>query len=800
MKSSESTEIVTKYIPKLVNEANIPIVNIKTDCTTSKTALKRADILISEVHNDDKQFERKLIALIEVKQSSAKYLDIYEEDGCVNEKIKELIEKNVLLYEKNSNKIQYGHIAQKEWFNALIQGMWKARKLGLCYFGVSNIDKTVFYHSHTLERLKVRHNIEVVSDGRVKNNIVEEELRGIPTYVLLCDLKKQIVNDNTICDYSNLDREEQNEKISMTEYEFLDFLTRIHNLFYKGSLKGSKENLGEIILTFIFFKHLEERVILQKREKEFEERGIKLWSNWIAECDGKRGKPTLTLGKQIYDIVLSEIRALNNCDDEIEEDGQYSYGYPKEYREFANVLVAIDNIPKTPDGYEFIYKIYMELNGYNTSTSQHNHSLYLHACNFDVYGAIYEKFKDKSQKEELGQYYTKRHISKMLAHLLLKPYVDKIKEEIEFKRRDKKRLGSELEVNDIVDIIVNVYTDIKVIDPSCGTGGLLTECYSYLEQEYVNILQRKEARITEVLSKDIFSGIDIKDDLVKKSKLNMFFAGDGHTQLYQGDSLDLSNSPAIKFYENCDKNKWNVLISNPPYGKGKEYLFIEKYIKALKYGGRVGIIIPNGVLENPTKVDFRKMLITNIKIESIISLNKYVFAPYTKQKTYILIGYKREKNIIDEINNNFIEGGKLNYGRKNASFEKIKDKIWEYILDYDGFNLGDNRWPTNLIAVEEDKPVYIHNDIPEVVDKYLKGTIIKQNQIHIDGSLIGVPKDDSYYLKKADNFIVNEDINNKNYYNLLPEFYMRPYVPEYITQTELEKCRDDIISSIKGMF
>ncbi|MCS4570139.1 N-6 DNA methylase [Clostridium perfringens] len=51
----------------------------------------------------------------------------------------------------------------------------------------------------------------------------------------------------------------------------------------------------------------------------------------------------------------------------------------------------------------------------------------------------------------------------------------------------------------------------------------------------------------------------------------------------------------------------------------------KKYIDCLPYNGRIGIIIPNGVLENPSKDKFRKYLISNLKIESIISLNKYVF-------------------------------------------------------------------------------------------------------------------------------------------------------------------------------
>ena len=48
MKTSESTQIITQLIPKLIQEAKIPLKNIKTDCPTFKTNNKRVDIIISK--------------------------------------------------------------------------------------------------------------------------------------------------------------------------------------------------------------------------------------------------------------------------------------------------------------------------------------------------------------------------------------------------------------------------------------------------------------------------------------------------------------------------------------------------------------------------------------------------------------------------------------------------------------------------------------------------------------------------------------------------------------------------------
>ncbi len=55
----------------------------------------------------------------------------------------------------------------------------------------------------------------------------------------------------------------------------------------------------------------------------------------------------------------------------------------------------------------------------------------------------------------------------------------------------------------------------------------------------------------------------------------MFFAGDGHTALFRANSLEPIPNQKIHLDNDCINNKWNIFISNPPYGRGKEYLFIK---------------------------------------------------------------------------------------------------------------------------------------------------------------------------------------------------------------------------------
>lgn len=809
MRTSESTQITTKYIPKLVKEAKVPIENIKTDCTSKYTDSKRIDIIISKNKNSSKEFDDKIIAIIEVKQEIANVLNIYEvdKDGkkIVKDDIHKLLEKNITLYEKNSDSIDYEYVKEKEWFNALVQGAWKARRMSLPFFGVSNVKTTVFYHTKTLLPLEIRRTVALVKDAKVIHEDATEELLGLPSYNLMVDLSSKINDSLRVCDYRSLKQDEQNEKVSMNEKQFIDFLTRIHNEFYKNSLKGSKKYLGDIILTFLFFKYLEERVQIQGTIDRYKRDEIVLWSDWVTEEEllSDKDEKIESMGSKIRTKIKNQLALLKNKDDEKDEKTkEYVSGYEKEYREFYGVLADIENIPQNKSGYRFLAKIYKELVGINTVTNKKENSLYLHACNFDVYGAIYEKFKDKDEKEELGQYYTKRHISRILARVTLKPFVDEIKDSILKKQNELEKTGNEITPEEIISILKEKYSKIKIIDPSCGTGGLLTECYECLEELYRTILNGRHEEIENILSKEMFTGLDIEEDCIKKAKLNMFFAGDGHTDLNRGNSLEAFPGQKNKLNDNCTQNKWNVIVSNPPYGKGKEYLFMKKYIRALPYGGRIGIIIPNGILENPSKESYRKFILSNIKIESIISLNKFVFAPYTKQKTYILVGYKRNKNTIQALEKEVVvnENGENNINGINTELDKLKDKIWSYILDFDGYNLSDNRWETDLMIIEDERPKYVHNDTYEVINDYLKDDIIKINQLDISGNIMGVKNEHGEYILTKSKYIeLNKDVIKENHYNLLPEYYMRPYSPEFITEEEFTNEVNLIWEQIKDL-
>jgi type I restriction-modification system DNA methylase subunit len=140
---------------------------------------------------------------------------------------------------------------------------------------------------------------------------------------------------------------------------------------------------------------------------------------------------------------------------------------------------------------EHYKQIYNEINKFH-----------FHGCNFDVFGAIYEEFASQTKKKEFGEFYTRRHITGMVARLLLR---------------------NELTARDLV-----------ICDPACGTGGFLTEAYKTLINNY-----SKNGKLNKTtkykLTANTFWGLDNDSKSVARAKLNMFLVGDGHTHIYETD-------------------------------------------------------------------------------------------------------------------------------------------------------------------------------------------------------------------------------------------------------------------------
>jgi len=189
----------------------------------------------------------------------------------------------------------------------------------------------------------------------------------------------------------------------------------------------------------------------------------------------------------------------------------------------------------------------------------------------------------------------------------------------------------------------------RILDSSCGTGGFLVEVLNYLNkvfheekkvkagdentEEFISIRDR----LANFASHNLF-GADFDPFLVRAAQMNVMMAGNSLGHLYHMNSLEfpLGHLPGAKTAKDeIPLGSVDVIMTNPPFGSdipvtektileqyelarrwdrqgdgfvmtqalkpavSPEVLFIERCIQWLKPGGRVGIVLPDGILGNP---------------------------------------------------------------------------------------------------------------------------------------------------------------------------------------------------------
>lgn len=268
-------------------------------------------------------------------------------------------------------------------------------------------------------------------------------------------------------------------------------------------------------------------------------------------------------------------------------------------------------------------------------------------ANLEVIDAAFEYLLPDVAKGKRGQYFTPRHVIDMAVKML-----------------DPK-------------------DDEYIIDPACGSGGFLIHAMRYV---WNNKLGKKGKEVqTEYASKYIY-GIDFDDKPVRIARAMMLIAGDGKSHIlklnslnpkeWQGDEQEKLRARAelkerLLDFDDYDKNQDNeenfrhfdfdILLSNPPFAgeihetgllrqyelakndKGKlrnkmerHILFIERSLDLIKPGGRMAIVLPQGVLNNTNMEYVRNYLLDKARILAVVGLHGNTFKPHTGTKTSVL--------------------------------------------------------------------------------------------------------------------------------------------------------------------
>ena len=346
-------------------------------------------------------------------------------------------------------------------------------------------------------------------------------------------------------------------------------------------------------------------------------------------------------------------------------------------------------------------------------TVEHLQSININKTDLDSKGVAFERFMGDFFKGKMGQYFTPRNIVDFCVKMLF------------------------------------IKQNERVLDPACGSGGFLLHAMDLIRKKAEEDYEEEKEIYSywhDFASKNLF-GIEINEQIARVCKMNMIIHDDGHTNIISADSLD-NIEKHTKINSQFKKGNFDIILTNPPFGakvlisekkylkdyqlglnNGKEraaqsteVLFIERCSHYLKEGGRMAIVLPDGILTNATLQYVRDFIMNNFKINAIVSIPQTAFSHYgagvkcsllfltksTKNKEdcdifmaqaeyvgYDATGREIEQNDLNEIFNNyknFIE-------KKNF---KLNDKCFlikfNSIKSNKRIDAGFNKNPYNLVS------------------------------------------------------------------------------------------------------
>ena len=479
-----------------------------------------------------------------------------------------------------------------------------------------------------------------------------EEIVALPTY-------NESLNDKKVSELLNQTK-------TFTRDEFTKTLKSCHNII-RNNDKLSPEAAFDEISKILFMKIREER----------KNQGAKVFTKEDYKNDRK--------------VYEENIRPNLAGDDKNLEYMQFLFRSTKEQFKDDKLFEQNEIIKIRENSFEQILE---KLQNYNLSDTQD-----------DVKGIAFEEFLGTTFRGELGQFFTPRTIVDFMVHILdpqegevicdptcgsggfLIKAFEYVREKIE---RDiktaKDSLRHQLEGDDY---------ESKSEEEQLKINKHIDEMQQKLNKE-LDTQQKgnEEKNIPQsrmyALSHDCIYGTDANPRMARTSKMNMIMHGDGHGGVHHHDGLLNVNG--------IFEERFDVILTNPPFGArvdkslkiseadrftdevmikkyeerygddykkalrqvndnigksvldlfdtGKmsgltEVLFMERCLRLLKKGGRMGMVLPEGVLNTSNLAKVREYFEGRAKIILICSIPQDVFIAAGATVKPSLVFFKR---------------------------------------------------------------------------------------------------------------------------------------------------------------
>lgn len=273
---------------------------------------------------------------------------------------------------------------------------------------------------------------------------------------------------------------------------------------------------------------------------------------------------------------------------------------------------------------------------------------------FDYKGQAYEEIVGSNSRGDRGEFFTPRNLCALTVDIL------------------KVIVGEEM------------FNKIKLIDPSCGTGGFLRSYIYRLHNDLLKVEKAKwkdgkkakekaKDRLKAICDKNVF-GIDFNPVLVRAAQMNLVMHGDGSSNIFHENSLLSFGEWGAETRQKVKDGSFDAIITNPPFGEdlsvddshvlgqyeissfgrnnikaemAPQELFIERCYRLLKGDGLLLVITPDNIVSNPSYRHIRTWILLKFQIIASISLPTEMFQPHTGTQTTLLVLKKLNKPYAD---------------------------------------------------------------------------------------------------------------------------------------------------------
>ena len=497
------------------------------------------------------------------------------------------------------------------------------------------------------------------------------------------------------------------------EKEFADLLHQCHNIIRNREKKDPAAAFDEIAKV-LFTKVYVERQLLTRRNK-----------------------------KNLFTVDVLHDQISENPLDTLFQNTKSAYANDKIFEEDERINL------KPFTGEEIVRK----LEKYNLSDTSE-----------DVKGVAFERFLGHTFRGEIGQFFTPRSIVDFMVHM-----VDPQEGEVVCDPASGSG-GFLIRVFELVrekvladaDREYNAYKETIEARKSLSAAKKAKRLQDKYAEIQKSIDHQSEGSRLWNLSNRCIYGTDANDRMARTSKMNMIMHGDGHGGVHHHDGFLNVNG--------IFEGRFDIILTNPPFGanvdpsdkvlesdiavdpaaekrhlsqygalyreaqdrvkaalnkpiatlfdlprnsKAKiktEILFIERCLDLLKPGGRLGIVLPEGIYNNPSLAYVRQFTEARAFLRAVVSL---------PQETFISSGASVKCSLL--FLQKFTEEERLRYGEIHAA---TKHKVEAKYVD--DISATKARLECDIQQAKENKEPHLRKALQEELRNYLKEMEVKQ--------------------------------------------------------------------------